>query len=108
MLVEGLVASPRRLGLVDLDLDALCDSSRATRRSEFAKVPSRFPSAVIDLAVVTPGRCTPKISLSNCAARRSSSRRSSSSTCTAGATLPEGTRSLAYRRSLQLRRGHAQ
>jgi phenylalanyl-tRNA synthetase beta chain len=56
VLVEGLVASApaRRLGLVDLDFDALSDPSRATRRSEFAKVPSRFPSAVIDLALVAP------------------------------------------------------
>ena len=38
----------------DVDFDALCDATRATRRDHFAKVPSRFPSAVIDLALVTP------------------------------------------------------
>ena len=48
------IASPRRLGLVDLDLDALGDVARATRRPPFASVPSRYPSAVIDLAFVTP------------------------------------------------------
>jgi phenylalanyl-tRNA synthetase beta chain len=56
VLVEDLVASApaRRLGLLDVDFDALCDPTRATARGEFAKVPSRFPSAAIDLALVTP------------------------------------------------------
>ena len=47
-------ASGRRLGVLDLDVDALADWSRAARRSNFAQVPSRYPSAVIDLALVTP------------------------------------------------------
>jgi phenylalanyl-tRNA synthetase beta chain len=55
LLVEDIVgATARRLGLLDVDFDALCDATRATRRDHFAKVPSRFPSAVIDLALVTP------------------------------------------------------
>ena len=56
VLVDGVITSDSsgRLGLLDVDFDALCDKVRATRRSEFAKVPSRFPSAVIDLAFVTP------------------------------------------------------
>jgi len=44
----------RRVGLVDLDLDALSDPSRATRRVEHVRLPSRFPSALFDLAFVTP------------------------------------------------------
>jgi phenylalanyl-tRNA synthetase beta chain len=44
----------RRLGVLDLDLDALSDPMLATRRSDHVKVPSRFPSALFDLAFVTP------------------------------------------------------
>jgi phenylalanyl-tRNA synthetase beta chain len=56
LLVETLVPSVinRRLGIVDLDFDALGDASRATRRSEVAIIPSRYPSAAMDLALVTP------------------------------------------------------
>ncbi len=55
-LVSALVplVTSRRLGVVDVDLDALADPSLATRRSALANVPSRYPSAVIDLAFVTP------------------------------------------------------
>lgn len=44
----------RRLGLLDLDLDVLADTQAVARRSALAVVPSRYPSAVIDLAFVTP------------------------------------------------------
>ena len=44
----------RRVGLVDLDLDVLSDPTRATRRGEEVTMPSRFPSALFDLAFVTP------------------------------------------------------
>ncbi len=40
--------------MIDLDLDALVDPEVATRRSALVRVPSRFPSAVFDLAFVTP------------------------------------------------------
>lgn len=55
-LVAALVPSlmNRRVGLLDLDLDVLADPSRATRRSQFVAVPGRYPSAVVDLALVTP------------------------------------------------------
>jgi phenylalanyl-tRNA synthetase beta chain len=55
-LIEAAGASlaPRRLGVVDLDLDAVVDPARATRTSELVAVPTRFPSAVVDLALVTP------------------------------------------------------
>lgn len=48
------VPGTRRVGLIDLDLDALVDSHVATRASASVTVPSRFPSAVVDLAFVTP------------------------------------------------------
>jgi phenylalanyl-tRNA synthetase beta chain len=99
VLVEDIVAAtaPRRLGLLDVDFDALCDVSRATRRDEFAKVPSRFPSAVIDLALVTPQALH--------AQDLAFELRSASELVESvdlfdvyrGALLPEGTRSLAYR-----------
>ncbi|MFZ1062233.1 MAG: phenylalanine--tRNA ligase subunit beta [Acidimicrobiales bacterium] len=44
----------RRVGVVDIDLDVVGDPSLATRRSDLATVPSRFPSALFDLAFVTP------------------------------------------------------
>ena len=40
--------------MIDIDVDVLADSSLATRRDEVASIPSRYPSAVIDLAFVTP------------------------------------------------------
>jgi phenylalanyl-tRNA synthetase beta chain len=55
-LLEDLGSSltSRRLGLIDLDLDVLSDGSLATRTSSFASIPSRYPTAVLDLAFVTP------------------------------------------------------
>jgi len=57
-IVEAITGTtaPRRLGLIDLDLDALADSERATRVSPLAQLPTRYPSALIDLAFVTPRR----------------------------------------------------
>jgi phenylalanyl-tRNA synthetase beta chain len=48
------VPGTRRVGILDLDFDALADVTVATRSSAFVTVPSRFPSAVVDLAFVTP------------------------------------------------------
>jgi phenylalanyl-tRNA synthetase beta chain len=55
-LVRSITNAPplRRLGLLDLDLDALADPTKATRAPEAVRVPSRYPSAIIDLAFVTP------------------------------------------------------
>ncbi len=53
----GLVASdgrPRRIGWLDLDLDALLDPATARRRPAEAAPVSRFPSSDIDLAFVVP------------------------------------------------------
>jgi phenylalanyl-tRNA synthetase beta chain len=46
----------RRLGLLDIDFDALADARLATRVPSAVMMPSRFPSAVLDLALVTPQR----------------------------------------------------
>jgi phenylalanyl-tRNA synthetase beta chain len=48
------LAGSRRLGIIDLDFEVVADAQRATRRSQFVRVPSRYPSAVVDLAFVTP------------------------------------------------------
>jgi phenylalanyl-tRNA synthetase beta chain len=55
-LVVTLVPSliNRRLAVVDLDVDALGDRAQATRRSQIVTMPSRYPSAAVDLALVTP------------------------------------------------------
>lgn len=44
----------RRLGLIDLDIDALADPTRATRASASVSIPSRYPAARMDLAFVVP------------------------------------------------------
>jgi phenylalanyl-tRNA synthetase beta chain len=48
------VSGTRRVGIIDLDFDAVANTDAATRASAFVRVPSRFPSAVVDLAFVTP------------------------------------------------------
>ncbi|HUY42411.1 MAG TPA: phenylalanine--tRNA ligase subunit beta [Acidimicrobiales bacterium] len=57
-LVAGLLAvdPSRRVGLFDVDLDALLDPEMALRRSELTVVPSRYPSAMFDLALVASDR----------------------------------------------------
>jgi len=47
--------TPRRLGVVDLDLDQLFAYALEVTRDQFVAVPSRFPSASMDVALVTPG-----------------------------------------------------
>jgi phenylalanyl-tRNA synthetase beta chain len=98
-LVEAVLstAAPRRLGVLDVDFDALCDHAKATRRSEFAVVPSRYPSAVVDFAFVTP-RTVHAQDLAN-ALRQASAvvEHVDLFDVYEGKALPEGTRSLAYR-----------
>ena len=97
LLVEAVVtSSTRRLGLLDVDFDALCDPQRATRRGEFAKVPSRFPSAVIDLAFVTPNALHAQDLAHELRDASAFVERVSLFDVYRGANLPEGTRSLAY------------
>lgn len=56
VLIDALAPSGvgRRLGVLDLDVDALADPTRATRASVFAKIPSRYPAARMDLAFAVP------------------------------------------------------
>jgi phenylalanyl-tRNA synthetase beta chain len=99
VLVEEIVASApaRRLGLLDIDFDALCDPTLATRRNEFAKVPSRFPSAVIDLAFVTPRSMHAQDLAFELRGAAPSVELVELFDVYQGANLPDGTRSLAYR-----------
>jgi phenylalanyl-tRNA synthetase beta chain len=46
--------NPRRLGVLDLDLDVLFELVADARKRTAAQVPGRFPSALVDLAFVTP------------------------------------------------------
>ena len=90
------VLATRRLGVLDLDLDALVDPEVATRRSVLVEVPSRFPSAVFDLAFVTPREVH---SADLALALRAASELVESVTLFdvyQGPGLAEGTRSLAY------------
>jgi phenylalanyl-tRNA synthetase beta chain len=98
-LVEELVASApvHRLGLLDVDFDALCDPARATRRSDFAKVPSRFPSAVIDLALVTPHAVHAQDLAYALRGASEYVERVTLFDVYRGSSLPDGARSLAYR-----------
>jgi phenylalanyl-tRNA synthetase beta chain len=51
-LVARLTTSPRRLGVVDLDLDVLVDLTADAELDQVVTVPSRFPVAIVDLAFV--------------------------------------------------------
>jgi phenylalanyl-tRNA synthetase beta chain len=89
-------SAPRRLGVLDIDFDALCDRAKATRRSEFASTPSKYPSAVVDLAFVTP-RSLHAQDLANALGVASAVVESVDLfDVYEGSALPEGTRSLAY------------
>jgi len=55
LVTAGLTnVAPRRLGVIDLDLDALFGAVADASLDQFVSVPSRFPSASIDLAFVVP------------------------------------------------------
>ena len=52
-LVEALATvAPRRVGVLDLDLDVLIDLALDAELDQFVTVPSRYPAAVVDLAFV--------------------------------------------------------
>ncbi|MGA7834745.1 MAG: phenylalanine--tRNA ligase subunit beta, partial [Acidimicrobiales bacterium] len=86
----------RRLGMLDLDLDTIGDTTLATRRLPYVRVPSRYPSAVIDLAFVTPRRVN--AADLGYVLRHASDLVESVSLFDVyeGPGLPDGTRSLAY------------
>ena len=90
-------AAGRRVGVLDVDLDALADASRATRRDPIARVPSRFPSALVDLAFVTPVVVHAADLAHVLASASSLVERVSLFDVYRGANVPAGTRSLAYR-----------
>lgn len=48
--------APRRLGLVDVDLDVLVELALDAELDQFVTVPSRYPAAVVDLAFVVDQR----------------------------------------------------
>ena len=56
LLLEETVSlgAVRRVGLLDIDIDVLANEEEIVRKSQFVQVPGRFPSALIDLAFVTP------------------------------------------------------
>jgi phenylalanyl-tRNA synthetase beta chain len=75
----------------------LCDPARATRRSDFAKVPGRFPSAVIDLALVTPHAVHAQDLAFELRGASEFVERVTLFDVYRGSNLPDGSRSLAYR-----------
>ncbi len=53
--VAGLTTvAPRRLGVLDLDLDVLVELTLDAELDQFVSVPSRYPAAIVDLAFVVP------------------------------------------------------
>jgi len=96
-LTEQIAGAPvRRLGLIDLDLDVLSDPALATRRAQSVTVPSRFPSAVVDLAFVTPRHVHAQDLAHALAHGDDLVERVTLFDVFEGSALPEGTRSLAY------------
>ena len=52
-LIDALVSvAPRRLGVLDLDLDVLFDLALDAQLDQYVTVPARFPVAIVDLAFV--------------------------------------------------------
>jgi len=86
----------RRLGVLDLDLDVLFQAVAATQSDQRVSVPSRYPSASLDLAFVAPDALHAGDLAS--ALRRSNDLVESIELFDVyqGDTLPAGTRSLAY------------
>ncbi len=89
---------PRRLGWLDLDLDVLLDRQSVVRRPEQSRPLSRFPSSDIDLAFVVSDAVA-------AASVQGTLRRTGGDLLESvdlfdvyrGASLPEGSRSLAFR-----------
>jgi phenylalanyl-tRNA synthetase beta chain len=88
-----------------VDFDALSDATRASRRDHFAKVPSRFPSAVIDLALVTPQALHAQDLAFELGSASALVESVELFDVYRGANLPEGSRSLAYRVRLNSEEG---
>ncbi len=89
---------PRRLGWIDLDLDILLDEGRVPRRSDEAQPVTRFPSSDIDLAFVVK-ESESAGSVERTLRRTGGDRLESVALFDVyrGPSLPEGSRSLAFR-----------
>ena len=97
-LITGILAvdPSRRVGLIDVDLEALLDPEKALRRSELTVIPSRYPSAMFDLALVASDQVSAHelgLALRTASALVEEVRLFD---VYRGSTLPEGTRSLAF------------
>ena len=88
---------PRRVGWLDLDLGMLLDGERVPRRPEESRPLSRFPSSDIDLAFVVPD-AVPAGSVEGTLGRAGGSLLEALDLFDVyrGASLPEGSRSLAF------------
>ena len=88
--------TPRRLGLLDLDLDVLFAVVLERRADQFVSVPSRFPVAALDLALVTPQDVSAATVASTLKAASDLVEHVELFDVYRGDSLPEGTRSLAF------------
>jgi phenylalanyl-tRNA synthetase beta chain len=97
-LVTTLVPSliNRRLGVLDVDLDVLGDVTKVLRHSPFVAVPGRYPSATVDLALVTPQALNAQDLAHELRAASPLVEEVSLFDVYRGANLAPGTRSLAY------------
>ncbi len=98
-LVDALSSTPatQRVGIIDIDIDVLANRQLVLRREESSLIPSRYPSAVIDLAFVTP-RSVHAADLAHELGDASDLvEQVELFDVYEGAVLSEGTRSLAYR-----------
>jgi phenylalanyl-tRNA synthetase beta chain len=88
---------PRRVGWLDLDLGLLLDGERVLRRPEESSPLSRFPSSDVDLAFVVP-EPVPAGSVERTLRRAGGDLLEAVDLFDVyrGASLPEGSRSLAY------------
>jgi phenylalanyl-tRNA synthetase beta chain len=89
------LATPRRVGVIDLDVDVLSDATKVTRQPVFVSVPSKYPSASIDLAFVTP-RTVHAQDLAHALSQIELVESATLFDVYEGESLPQGTRSLAY------------
>ncbi|HEY5438940.1 MAG TPA: phenylalanine--tRNA ligase subunit beta, partial [Acidimicrobiales bacterium] len=97
-LLDAVSSTPstQRVGLLDLNVDVLADPQLARRREELSTIPSRYPSAVIDLAFVTPRAVHAGDLAHELRGASELVERVELFDVYEGSSLPEGTRSLAY------------
>ncbi len=95
-LVRELTTAQRRLGFLDVDLDALFDLTLDAQLDHFVTVPSRFPVAIVDLAFVVAQRVHAVDLAEVLMAAADVVEDVTLFDVYRGESLPEGTRSLAY------------